>query len=69
MPTAGIVIDKWKLPIFKKRLEDAGYEFSVYPCVLNTLTLKVSYVFASDLKPVIEEANKQCAKISLKGRL
>ena len=28
---AGIAIDAWKLTIFKKHLDDAGYEYTEHP--------------------------------------
>ena len=31
MQKAGIMLDDWKLPIFKKALDDAGFEYEQSP--------------------------------------
>ncbi|MCX4186732.1 hypothetical protein [Methylophaga sp. OBS4] len=63
MMTAGVAIDAWKLAIFKKHLDDAGYEYTEHPGVTkNTLLLQVKTVSAKDLKPVIQNANTECAQ-------
>lgn len=41
---AGIVIDNWKLDIFKKRLDDAEFTYTVQLGISDdTLTVKVEY--------------------------
>lgn len=61
MKTAGVVIDDWKLPIFKKHLDAAGRIYTEHPGVTaDTLTLKVEYEWVADLKPIIEAANTEC---------
>lgn len=61
--TAGVVLDSWKLPIFKKHLDAAKYEYSIHPGVVpDTHTLQVRYKWVGDLKPIIEAANAECAK-------
>ena len=63
MKTAGVVIDDWKLPIFKKHLDAAGYTYTEHPGVTSkTLTLRVTYKWVSELKPIIEAANAECRK-------
>ena len=62
MKTAGVIIDDWKLPIFKRHLDAAGCSYTEAPGVTNdTLTLKVQYEWVADLQPIIEAANKECA--------
>lgn len=66
MKTAGVVLDDWKLPIFRKAFEDAGFEYEdAGPFTVNTTTLKVPYhAHQFDrLKAVIEKANADCARI------
>lgn len=62
MKTAAVVIDKWKLPIFKRHLEDAGYKFDESVGLTEgTLPMLVKYELVYNLKPVIEAANTECA--------
>jgi hypothetical protein len=59
--TAGVVIDDWKLPIFKQHLDRAGYKFTEHSGIQKgTVTLRVEYEWVSDLKPIIEAAEKEC---------
>jgi len=61
MKTAGIAIDNWKLPTFKRILEGAGYEFTQHPGLTEgTLLLKVKTEFIADLQPFVEQANREC---------
>ncbi len=61
--TAGVVLDDWKLPIFKKHLDAAGYKYAApTQFTAGTLTLKVSYEWAHELKPIIEAAQRECAE-------
>ena len=63
MKTAGVIIDSWKLPIFKKHLEEAGYTYEEQAGVApKTLTLMVNYGWVADLKPVLEAASAECTK-------
>lgn len=64
MKVAGVVIDSWKLGIFEKHLKEAKYTYTVHPGIAkDTLTLKVEYEWVSELKPVVEAANKECANV------
>lgn len=60
---AGVGIDDWKLPIFKKHLDAAGYKYEV-PAQFTegTLLLKVHYKWVHQLQPVIEAAQRECAE-------
>jgi hypothetical protein len=61
---AGVVLDDWKLPIFKKHLDAAGYKYDEpIPFTKGTLTLKVHYEWVHELKPIIEAAQRECAEI------
>ena len=60
MKTIGIAIDDWKLPIFTKRLDDAGYEYSQHPgLTAKTLLLRVqcdAIEVMSKLKDLVQAA-------------
>jgi len=61
MKTAGVVIDDWKLPIFKRHLDEAGCTYTEHPGITDgTLTLRVQYEWVATLKPIIEAANEEC---------
>lgn len=63
MLKAAVVIDDWKLPIFRRHLIDAGYSFTEGPGVTaDTLTLMVMTNSVLDLKPVIQAANGEAAR-------
>lgn len=62
MKTAGVVLDNWKLPVFKRHLDAAGYTYEEpVPFTPDTLILKVPYEWAYKLTPVIEAAQLECA--------
>ena len=62
MKTAGIALDSWKLPIFKKHLDAAGYQYEEpVQFTPGTLILKVHYEWVHELQPVIEAAQRECA--------
>jgi len=64
---AGIGVDNWKLPIFLKRLTEAGYEYEdAGPITGDTtlLTVKTNNMLA--LKRLLEKCQSECRK--LKGR-
>lgn len=61
---AGVVIDGWKLPIFKRHLDAAGYEYTEHPGITpDTLTLKVTFKWLHMLQPIIEAANAECRTV------
>lgn len=61
MKTAGIAIDDWKLDVFKRRLTEAGYTYSVRPGLTKgTLLLKVPYTDRDALTKVIQAAVNEC---------
>lgn len=60
---AGIAIDGWKLPIFQRHLDAAGYQFEQHPGVTaDTLTLTVITDSAADLEVVVRAANTEAAE-------
>lgn len=60
---AGIVIDRWKLPIFTRRLKEAGFSYEeVGALVPDTLTLIVITDKPQALGQVVLAANKEAAK-------
>jgi len=62
MKTAAVVIDDWKLPIFKRHLDAASRTYTEgVGITADTLLLQVQYEWVADLKPIIEAANKECA--------
>lgn len=65
--TAGVLIDAWKLAIFKKHLEKAGRTFvESLGMTPDTLLLQVSYedsVDARNLQTILEGAQAECAKL------
>lgn len=62
MKKAGVVIDAWKLDIFKRHLDAAGYKYEQRNGpTKNVLLLAVDYEWVSKIKPVIDAANEECA--------
>lgn len=60
MQTAGVVIEPWKLPIFKKHLHAAGLTFTQEAGpVKNTLLLKIRCKSAIGIKPIIAAAHEE----------
>lgn len=61
---AGVVIDSWKLEVFKRRLDAAGYTYTEHPGPFpNVTTLRVKCNFAFELKGVVEAAQLECARV------
>ena len=60
---AGIVLDDWKLPVFRKRLAEAGYAFKeVGHFTANTSVLTIETEFPANLKIVVEGCQAECAR-------
>ncbi len=58
---AGIVLDDWKLPVFRRRLTDAGYEYTdAGGFTHDTTVLTVETDNPLALKKVLEEAYAEC---------
>jgi hypothetical protein len=61
---AAVAMDAWKLPIFKKHLDAAGYQYDEpVPLTLDneTLVLTVHCEWVHKLQPIVEAANRECA--------
>jgi hypothetical protein len=66
--TAGTVLDDWKLAVFKKHLDAAGYKYEEpVPFTDGTLVLKVHYEWVHELQPIIEAAQRECAELKRKS--
>ncbi|MFM9928162.1 hypothetical protein VLK31_34690 [Variovorax sp. H27-G14] len=60
---ASIVIDRWKLPIFTRRLKATSFSYEeVGPLTADTLTLIVLTENAQALAQVVLAANKEAAQ-------
>lgn len=60
---AGVVIDAWKLDVFKRHLDAAGYEYTQHPGPFPAvITLRVKCEWAHKLQPIIEAAQQECAR-------
>lgn len=60
---AGVVIDSWKLDIYKKHLTEAGFTFTEHPQLTKgTALLKVTTHSAAVLQPVVEAAQLACER-------
>lgn len=60
---AGVVLDSWKLPIFKKHLDTAGYTYTEHPGLTPDSTLlKVTCDYAYQLMPIVKAAAYEAAK-------
>lgn len=60
---AGIVIDEWKMPIFERRLKQAGYAFeNAGLLTAGTLVLLVDTTNLVALGEVVKAANTEAAQ-------
>lgn len=61
MATVGIAIDNWKLPIFKRHLDEACYSYTEHPGLMaDAMILKVKAERIAKLQKVIERAQLEC---------
>ena len=61
MKIAGIAIDNWKLPIFRRHLDDGGFSYTEHPGLTpDAMILKVKTPTVAILQPVVEAAQKEC---------
>ena len=57
--TIGIVIDAYKLPIFKKTLDKEGYEYSEKSGpIVGCITLKVKTKYIAKLARLVDKMNQ-----------
>jgi len=61
---AGIAVDDWKLPVFRKRLTEAGYEYEdAGPLTGDTTLLTVETSNMLALKALLERCQKECREL------
>jgi hypothetical protein len=61
---AGIGVDNWKLPVFRRRLAEAGYEYADAGSIggdATLLTVKTTDVLA--LKKLLERCQAECREM------
>ena len=61
---AGIAVDNWKLPVFRKRLSEAGYDYNDCGQLIGDttlLTVETNNMLA--LKKVLERCQSECRKM------
>ena len=60
---AGIALDNWKLPVFRKRLTDAGFTYTdAGGLTHDTTVLMVVTDDAARLAKVVQECQAECAR-------
>jgi len=60
---AGIGVDNWKLPVFRKRLKEAGYEYEDGGALVgDTTLLTVETDDMLALKKVLEQCQAECRR-------
>lgn len=60
---AGIALDDWKLPVFRRRLTEAGYDYVDGGCLTpgtTILTVETDNMLA--LKKVLEACQAECRR-------
>jgi len=63
MSKAGIIIDDWKLPIFKKTLDNKGYTYTEHHGPTEgCITLSVETDNIAKLTPLVKKMNKEAAR-------
>ena len=61
---AGVAVDDWKLPVFRKRLRKAGFDFKeVGPLTDGTTLLTVETNNMLALKKVLERCQSECREM------
>lgn len=60
---AAVILDAWKLTIFKRRLDAAGYTYEqMHGPTEGTILLQVQYEYATALYAVLTAAQAECRK-------
>lgn len=59
---AGVILEKWKVEIFKRHLTLAGYSYTVEPGFEDIAVLKVSTKSVEALQKVFKAAMLECEK-------
>lgn len=64
MIRAGIVLDTWKLAVFKKHLDKTGFKYEQSPGpVADTILLTVHAPDVATMQPICVAANNECARM------
>ena len=58
----GIAVDNWKLPTFRKNLEEAGFQYTETPAPDRITLMKVETDHVALIKEVIEESQRECSQ-------
>jgi hypothetical protein len=62
---AAVCVDDWKLPIFRRHLDAAGYTYEEpVPYLMGTSILQVHYEWVHKLQPIVEAAQRECAAMT-----
>lgn len=60
---AAVCLDDWKIPVFRKHLDAAGYKYDdPVPFSPGTSIFQVHYEWVHDVQPIIEAAQRECAE-------
>lgn len=60
---AAVCVDDWKLPVFRRHLDAAGYTYEgPIPFTPGTSILQVRYEWVRDAQPIIEAAQRECVE-------
>jgi hypothetical protein len=66
---AAIAIDNWKLPIFKRHLDAAGFDYEeLFGVTHDTMFLSVVTEDVDSLAVVVKAANAEAAREKVGGR-
>jgi len=65
MKTAGIIVDNWKLPIFKSNLDEHGYSYKEEAFTKDTVILKVEVHKIAHITPLVHRMNRLAADYRL----
>lgn len=58
----GIAADDWKVPTFKKYLDQEGYLYTEHVAMKGVVMLKVSCSDPSKLSLLVMDAERECAR-------
>ena len=65
MKKVGVVVDSWKVPIFRKIFDDNGFKYKIIinnDDLIGTTTLMVMTETIAELQPFVEQANNKAAR-------
>ncbi len=69
MKIIGVVIDHWKLTIFKKHFDESGFKYTEYNGPIeNCITLQVETNTIAELHPVIKAASDEARPLDLRRK-